>query len=497
MKWKWLVGVAAAILVCALPAEPQAAPLSAPPSGAPVIREVQISSGRINHGGGWRRPAQSTAEPDKTFLEISRSEGTYQLGDAVVDVNLVAALAKALRAPANAKPTRGDLGFTPEWLKSNASSLGEHFATTTIIGGKAVHQSAFETAFADPAAVDKAIPLLFQPRRCADCNRFTQSVEISIEFDDGTKIRARTSSEFPYMLPWHLQNDVVAYNADISRALAALMPEKSANRSRLAGEHLANDLGHILLMQEEHETGLLEIESQTGGTLSSLRSRYSVESASIGNYGDPVLRKPEDENGADGPTLLVRLRASHGASSQASSDLTHNFFSDEVFLRYVNGNVVDADKFLQNAPRFEKQVLSVPWLNRYVQDQSSKVLMRIAFVGGTSFSDAEMRVFAADMHAIGRDRLIPKVEAMKDQIATLIVGFGAEESDWLVFPDRHMLLWRYWQTPIYGKPSLLKWSGSPPDKKTCAKLGNNFVGCVGMEISAEGNVEALQAAHKN
>jgi hypothetical protein len=108
-----------------------------------------------------------------------------------------------------------------------------------------------------------------------------------------------------------------------------------------------------------------------------------------------------------------------------------------------------------------------------------------------------MRVFAADMHAIGRDQLIPKVEAAKNQIAALMVGSGVEESDWLIFPDGHMLLWRYWQTPVYGKPSLLKWSSSPPDKKPCAKLRNNFVGCVGMEISAEGNVESLQAARKD
>ena len=132
-----------------------------------------------------------------------------------------------------------------------------------------------------------------------------------------------------------------------------------------------------------------------------------------------------------------------------------------------------------------------------MQDQSRKVLMRLSFLGGSSFSDAEMKVFAADMHAIGRDQLIPKVEAAKNQIAALIVGYGAEESDWLVFPDGHMLLWRYWQTPVYGKPSLLKWSSSPPDKKPCAKLGNNFVGCVGMEISAEGNVEPFQSARKD
>jgi len=422
-----------------------------------------------------RRTTKPTpGRPDKTFLDIFKNGDAYNLGDDVVDAGLVAALANALRAPVNPEPKREDLGFTPAWLKANSTSLGQTFAQTTFIGGKPIHQSAFESAFADPAVVDKAVPLLFQPRRCFDCDRFTQSVEISVRFEDGTRIDARVFSESPYMLPWRLQSagrDVVAYNADISRAIAALMPENSANRSRLAGEHLATELGHVVLTQEEHESGLQDIERKTGGTLSALRSRYSVESASIGNFGDPVLRKPENEPGPDEETLDLRLGA--------SADLSHNFFSDEVFLRYVSGNVVDADKFLEDAPQFEKLVLSVPWLSRYVQGESRRVPIRLSFVGGSSFSDAEMRVFAADMQAIGRDQLIPRVEAMKGRIAVLIVGSGAEESDWLVFPDGHMLLWRYWQVPVYGKPSLLKWSTSPLNKKPCAKLQGDFVGWCG------------------
>jgi hypothetical protein len=491
MKWMWLVGVAGAVLVCALPMQPQ----NAPQSPSAVVSGIQITSTRINHGGALRslRTKPASTEPDKTFLDIFRNhDAAYNLGNAVVDAGLVAAVVNALRAPANPEPKREDLGFTREWLKASASSLGQNFAATVYHpGGHHIHQSDFESAFTDPAVVDKAIPRMFQRHMCVDCDRFTEFVEISVRFENGTRIVARAVSESPYMLPWHLQidgKDVVAYNADISRALAALMPEDSTNRSRLEGEHLANQLGHIVLTQEVHEAGLLEIESKTGGTLSALRSRYSVESASIGNYGDPVLRSHEDENGPDDPILDLSL--------WASSDLSPNFFSDEVFLRYVNGNVVDADKFLQNAPRFEKVVLSVPWLNRFVQDQSHKVRMRLSFVGGSSFSDAEMRVFAADMHAIGRDQLIPKVEATKDQIAALIVGYGAEESDWLVFPDGHMLLWRYWQVPVYGKPSLLKWSASPLNKKPCAKLRDNFVGCVGVEISAEGSVEPLESPHK-
>jgi hypothetical protein len=83
------------------------------------------------------------------------------------------------------------------------------------------------------------------------------------------------------------------------------------------------------------------------------------------------------------------------------------------------------------------------------------------------------------MHEVGRDKLLPKVNAEKDGIALFIAGFGAEESDWLVFPDRRMILWRYWQTPIYGKPSLLKFGLANFDAKPCARVKNNFLHCVG------------------
>jgi len=49
-----------------------------------------------------------------------------------------------------------------------------------------------------------------------------------------------------------------------------------------------------------------------------------------------------------------------------------------------------------------------------------------------------------------------------------------------------MILWRYRQTPIYGTPTLLKFGLANFDAKPCAKLQNNFLHCVGAEISPQG-----------
>jgi hypothetical protein len=410
-----------------------------------------------------------------------RKEGdTYRLEDKAVDASLIAALAKALIAPVNPQPNLDDLGVTPEWLKAHASSVAQRIAASTRMGKGPVHEEALQATITDLRVVAKAVPSLFLREHsfCMDCLMYRELVKIVVTFEDGSRLDARSSSDCPYMLPWHLTGNpsgVIAYNADISRAVAALMPEDATNRRFLTGEYLDMALGGAVLAQAE----VLFVEGQTGGTFSAIRSRYTIESASIDNCGDTVLRKPE-ETEPEEPSLLLHLQV---------PDLPHYFFSDEVVLQYLNGNVVGTDRFLQNAPLLEKLVLSVPWLNQYVREHRPVVQPRLSFFRGASLSGGAMKTFAADMHAIGRDKVIPKVEPVKDRIALLIVGFGMEESDWLVLPDQHMILWRFFQTPVYGKPDLLKWSASDFNRKPCAKLQNNFVGCVGIEVSPDGKLE--------
>lgn len=424
-------------------------------------------------------------EPASTHLVIHKNGDKYYLADKVIDAGLVAALVKALSAPPNPELKVDDLGVTAAWLKAHGAAVVQHFAGTRI-NGAPIHTAMLEATFADPVTVNKVVPSLFDKRHyvCADCSRPVLSVKVTVSFDDFTNLEAKSSSRFPYMLPWQLSGtatEATAYNADVSRAIAALMPENSTNRSRLSGEEFATELGGAVMTLVEHQAQLLDVEGKTGGTFHELRSRYSIESASIDNHEDPVLRAPEATavDAPEGQNLHLLLQV---------SDPPHNFFQDEVALPFTNGNVVGTDKFLLDGPQFEKLVLSVPWLNQYAKAHPD-VPFRLSFVHTTSFSDVAMRVFAADMQEIARDKVMPEVEAAKGGVALLVVGFGAEESDWLVFPDQHMLLWRFFQTPASGKPSLLKWGPASFGAKPCAKLRNNFLHCVGAEISPDGKLQ--------
>jgi hypothetical protein len=441
------------------------------------VRLVEITSTRSQIYGARPQTRNASpspdANPDQTELTIRKEGDGYILNGQAVDPNLIKSLVSALTAPTNPEPNLDDLGITPAWLKGHAASVAQRVSETTLIGREHVPQAALESTFADPVIMDKIVPELFDRRHyaCVDCAHHRFEVRVTVTFDDSSNLSAFASSEFPFMLPWHLSN-ATAYNAGISRAVAALMPDNSANRSLLLAEKLDMQLGHAAVWQARN----LDVERRTGGTFEALRTKCTVITASIGDYSDPVLRRPEQPS-SENPSVLFQLRR---------SDTPDIFFDDELVLPYADGSAVGADAFLQRAPQYEQLVLSVPWLNQFVQQNKRIVRPRLAFSHGMSFSDAAEQAFSEDMHAIGQDKSIVKAEAAKDQIALLTVGFGAEESDWLVFPDRHMLLWRYFQVPIYGKPDLLKWQPAAFPRKPCAKIKNNFVGCVGVEVSPDG-----------
>jgi len=275
------------------------------PQNSRVVLRIEITSKRSGLGGRRDVPRKLNGaggrELDSTDLVIHREGDAYYLNDKDakrVDASLIAVLVKALTAPANPELSLDDLGVTPAWLKAKASSVAHRFVETRVVNGHPVHEAMLESSFADPATMEKVVPRLVDNRHyfCFDCRHYLQSVVVHVTFDNLTSLEARSSSQFPYMLPWRLTGNpapVPAFNADISRAIAALMPENSTNRSRLSGENLAMGLGSSVLMDVEHQAQLLEVESKTSGTLAALRSRYTVEQASIGDYGDPVLRRAD------------------------------------------------------------------------------------------------------------------------------------------------------------------------------------------------------------
>jgi hypothetical protein len=70
-------------------------------------------------------------------------------------------------------------------------------------------------------------------------------MKLQFTFEDGSIAIVSSNSQQPFMLPWKVElgrATYITYNANVSRALAALMPKKTVNRSRISGEGLKDIL---------------------------------------------------------------------------------------------------------------------------------------------------------------------------------------------------------------------------------------------------------------
>ena len=315
--------------------------------------------------------------------------------------------------------------------------------------------------------VARVLPSLFKFWKTDDY----PGIRVEVTFQDGSKLAAFTHSYYVFMLPWSIgEENNRTFNADISRALASLLPEKTVNRERLTGPELAEQLTRAVMDWIETEWNLRGAEEMVGGALADLRRAYQVKEAEITPWHHPEYGTATYQGEPEEMNLHATLR---------KPDFPSNVV-DAVVLRKKDGEVEGIDAFLQSGGRYEKLVLSVPWLAAYIGEHP-RTQFRISFVHDASLGEKAMRTFTGDMKLRERPDLIEKVNAQQSQIALLIVGMTHSESYWLAFPDRHMLLWRY------GGPSgLLKWTPAEFGEGECAEYRVNGGGCSGREVTPDG-----------
>jgi hypothetical protein len=94
--------------------------------------------------------------------------------------------------------------------------------------------------------VNAFLPGLLQPGTTDD----DPSVTIEILKNGETVWQLESSSQSKlFMLPWVIKaprKSFTTYNADVSRAVAKLLPETFVNRDRMAGTGLEHELGSLV-----------------------------------------------------------------------------------------------------------------------------------------------------------------------------------------------------------------------------------------------------------
>jgi len=427
---------------------------SLPAQADKKVREIVIHT----HWGGLGTPQDLTV----TILETPDG---FQRDGKPVKPALIQALVSVAEAPPISKPDPANLGITKSWLQSHLALVKDQWK---MRDATARQKALFQLTFTDPEKISGTLSSLFTYTSFDDY----PSAEVKIKFSDDSQLALTSHSYYEFMLPWtiHGSKNLETYNADISRAISALLPPKSANKERLAGPELGSHLADAVMNRIDKQWKQIGAEDHAGDSLAKFRSRYTISASDINPYHDAEFGLSWRAKGPHETNLHVTLHR---------PDFPPNLAVEGIFLS-EDGKVQGVDEFLKTGSRYEDLTLSVTWLMDWLRKNSDRHAY-LFNVHGLSLGEHAMQTFTKDMQLRERDDLVEKVHAQQSQIALLKI----DGADWLIFPDRHLLLWRYeWFR------GLLKWTPDDFGEGECADYRVNNGGCSGREISPEGTLIA-------
>jgi hypothetical protein len=425
----------------------------------PQVRLIQIKS-------YWAGLGPSAASE----LVMRKEGGSFRLENRIVDSRLISEFVSRLNEAPLPHPEMSNLGITQEWLYAKSKTVPISYTIGRSVPS-ADQDELFRRSFTNSGIIAKIIPSLFRFSRTDDY----PSIDVEVDFEDGSLTLVNSHSQYAFMLPWEITRRgrlTSTYNANVSRALAALLPENCTNRERIAGAGVAEELARAVRTYIDDDWNLLDAESKAGGSLARLRTEYSIQRAEVNSFHHPEYGKEWKRGRPHETNLHVDLRKA----------IFPNNFSEHLILLYRDGRVIGTDEFLVRAAKYETLAFNVTWLNRYIRE-NPRVPFQLMFVHGRSFGDKAVSVFARDMKAVKKEQLADEVRGVQNEVSLLLVGTTYAEAYWLVLPDKRMVLWRYG-----GRSGLLNWSASDFITKECAGYRVVFGGCVGAVVNADGTL---------
>jgi hypothetical protein len=420
----------------------------------PEVTQITIESAQ---GGLSTNPRMFSIQTRKGFVHLSGEE---------IDAKKAHALIVALRAPALNAPQATNLGVTAEWLRQNVKSFPSRSRAVEYAGAAPNQRELYDRTFCDLGIISDLLPEAFKFWRSDDYPR----MKLTLELVGGGEWDAISTSYYPFMLPWRVsgqRKQRKTYNADISRALAALMPDGSLDRNRLSDQELKIELSNGVMQTITTRWDLLDVENRAPDGLAKLRRVYQVGAADIDSY------RGKDFGFYDGepPPYEENLQA------QLKNPTLPSNVTEDVVLLYHHGVIEGAGSLAEHIAPFETLALSVPWLNEYFKTHPAQSL-HIRFVHDRSFSEKAMENFRDDMNRLGKETLATEVAQVQDKAALVFLDYG---SSWIILPDKRMILWRH-----YLPAGFLKWKASDFEFQRCVDYNANDGGCVGAVISADG-----------
>lgn len=428
-----------------------------------VFRRSWYPLDSVGTGGFARLPAQLAVQTQNPDADAETRAITHD----EVSQDAIAALLTALHEPALAAPKLENLGITREWLSQRADEAAKHTGALGEVNDEK-QQEFFRRSFTDLLLIQKLLPGIVQESWTDD----GAWVHVSVVFSDHTEWTAESNELPPFMLPWNCKvagQTMRTYNANISRTVAALLPHGTVNKDRLAGVGLERLIEEAVETSIKAEWQRIGAEARAGTALAQLRSRYVVKRSEVSDHQSLTF----GEEGNDGTPPVTYLQA----------DVRLAAFPKNLVVATVfpirSGNVEGVDTFLRLGSHYERIILANPWLMKSLRAHADLGAW-LLFVRDASFSEKAMRLFAADMHALGRDDVAIQVEGHRKDVA-LLNYYGNEL---ILFPDYHAVVWRW---GAYRE--LFSWPASSLKTERCTDYNTVTEGCVGAIIAPDGSLQ--------
>ena len=408
------------------------------------VKEIKITS-----AVGW------SGEEHYSDILIQNKRGIYFIKDQRLDKALINNLLKSVDETQIAYPKLENLGFTQEWLKNNKGKDLSDYLIEHLNKALPSQRNLFYESYQNPEILKMTFPALFFFK----ASDYYPEITVEIKLFSGKKIKIFSDSQTILSLPWKITKNgkkTITYNANISKAISAIMPKNSANKRRLAGEDVNAELSNAIMDVIEDKWNLVETEEKLPSYLEDLRKEFIVQTASVDGF----------EEGFG--TFFATLRKKNYPSN----------FAVLVELPYTNGQVKNIELFKSKIDKYVKLIFSVTWLKRYILT-NPKEDFRLTFESEYSFGDSLRTAFFQDINFPEKKDLIEKIRKYKNEISSIQVGDKTFYSQWLILPNKQTVLYS-----IDSWYSLMKWKRKDITYKECP----HGIRCAATLISPEGKI---------